>query len=379
MKVFEVFRLQFNILKFMGMSQSRSSSWLYRIYGIFIHVAFIDFFTLFHVFYFFHFEGIQDLMDCIGTFLTNFGQVVKTLNWMANLKKIKESLKNLEELVKISENGEKKDRKKLEKYVARGNLYFKLLLVSAIASCILAGLVPLFNLQEHKLAYRMHFPFLDYKKNDKIFILCALYQMSPVFICTVTISLDFVPVMFMCVATGIVKELSDRMEKIGKSAKSEEEATEKLLKCVEIQLKIKKVVVEIQENFSGVILVQLLLSSVIFCSNAFMLSLVSPLKDTSVFMRLVSYSIPMVVQIFMPCFYGNELKVETLKLSKSLFHSQWIDQGFKFKKAMKIVMENLKHPTEVLLFGVIKVNLNSFTSVCNFAYSLYAVFQRVNN
>lgn len=87
----------------------------------------------------------------------------------------------------------------------------------------------------------------------------------------------------------------------------------------------------------------------------------------------------MILQIFLPCFYANELEIATRKLSTNLFHSEWIYRGKPFKKAMKIVMENLKREIKFSAFGLIKVNLGTFTTVCNFAYSLYAVFQRVNN
>ena len=84
----------------------------------------------------------------------------------------------------------------------------------------------------------------------------------------------------------------------------------------------------------------------------------------------------MILQIFLPCYYGNEITVASSNLSTSLFKSKWIDADEKFKKAMKIFMENTKRPIEVLAFGLFKVNLGTFTSICNFAYSLYAVFQR---
>lgn len=61
-----------------------------------------------------------------------------------------------------------------------------------------------------------------------------------------------------------------------------------------------------------------------------------------------------------------------------LFHSKWINADDKFKKAMKLFMENNKKLTEILAFGLVKVNLGTFTSICNFAYTLYAVFQRLN-
>lgn len=286
----EFFRWPLFLLKVFGMNQDQNSSWFYRVYGFVIHVAFIDLFTLFHVFYFFNFEGFQELSDCIGTFLTNFGQFIKTLNFMIKLKTITKLIDNLEFLVKLSTYAENKDRIQLKKHMKKVLLVYKFMVVSAVATCLLAGLVPLFNKQDHKLAYRMYFPGINYTNNDTIFILLALYQMSPVFICIITITLDCMPIFFLSLVTGVIEELSDRMEDIGRKLsikeifknpqrivvnQSDDEIMKELLKCVKIHLKIKKFIEEIQGSFSLVIAVQGILSSIIFCSTAFMLSLVS--------------------------------------------------------------------------------------------------------
>ena len=87
----------------------------------------------------------------------------------------------------------------------------------------------------------------------------------------------------------------------------------------------------------------------------------------------------MILQILLPCYYGNEITVASMKMSTNLFHSEWISADEKFKKAMKIFMENAKRPIEIAAFGLFKVNLKTFTSICNSAYSLYAVLQSYKN
>lgn len=103
------------------------------------------------------------------------------------------------------------------------------------------------------------------------------------------------------------------------------------------------------------------------------------MNDAPGFTRLITYAIPMIFQIFLPCYYGNEVIVASKRLSTSLFHSNWTVRDEKFTKAMKIVMENIKNPIHFSAFGLVAVNLGTFTRICNFAYSLYAVFQRVNH
>lgn len=85
----------------------------------------------------------------------------------------------------------------------------------------------------------------------------------------------------------------------------------------------------------------------------------------------------MTLQIFLPCYFGNEILISSQHLSMDLFHSDWTSKSHKFKIAMKLFMENAKRPIKITAFGIFEVNLATFTSICNSAFSLYAVFKNV--
>jgi hypothetical protein len=87
----------------------------------------------------------------------------------------------------------------------------------------------------------------------------------------------------------------------------------------------------------------------------------------------------MILQIFLPCFFGTQLSTASEKLSDSVFHSDWKKRDKKFKTAMVMFMENTKRPIKVsVLGGLISIEFATFTSVCNLAYSFYAVFKKIN-
>lgn len=67
------------------------------------------------------------------------------------------------------------------------------------------------------------------------------------------------------------------------------------------------------------------------------------------------------------------------KLSMSLFNSDWFKQNRKFHVATKMFMENTKRIVAIdSAGGFFRVNLRGFLSICNSAYSVYAVLQRIN-
>lgn len=62
----------------------------------------------------------------------------------------------------------------------------------------------------------------------------------------------------------------------------------------------------------------------------------------------------------------------------SMFHSNWRAGNNRYKTAAKIFLENAKRSTQVTAVGLVHINLETFKTIVNFAYSLYAVFNKVN-
>jgi hypothetical protein len=83
----------------------------------------------------------------------------------------------------------------------------------------------------------------------------------------------------------------------------------------------------------------------------------------------------MVFQIYLPCYFATEIYATSENLTSKLFHSEWFYDDKEYGKLVKIFMEFAKKPIEFAAIGVFVVNLENFTTICNSAYSLYAVFK----
>lgn len=87
----------------------------------------------------------------------------------------------------------------------------------------------------------------------------------------------------------------------------------------------------------------------------------------------------MVLEIFLPCYFGNEISIVSNSLSTQLFHSNWYMESRRFTAAMKMFMENTKTTLIVnAADGFFHVNLNQFLRIMNLTYSVYALLQRIN-
>jgi len=88
---------------------------------------------------------------------------------------------------------------------------------------------------------------------------------------------------------------------------------------------------------------------------------------------------PMAIQIFLPCFFGSRLAAVASDLSYSLFHSEWHQQSLVYQKAFMTFIGHINNPAcDVRAVGIFNVNLETFVTICNGAYSLFAFFKNVN-
>jgi hypothetical protein len=99
------------------------------------------------------------------------------------------------------------------------------------------------------------------------------------------------PLIFMSFAIGLLNELAERLEDLGKvdenqpktsngksTKQSQKSIKQKLIKCIEIHKKILEYINGIATNFSTVFCIQGIVSSFILCACAFTMSVVSNKK-----------------------------------------------------------------------------------------------------
>ena len=84
------------------------------------------------------------------------------------------------------------------------------------------------------------------------------------------------------------------------------------------------------------------------------------------------------ISILGPCYFGTELTIASSKLSTALYKSAWLEGDRTLRNNMKIFMENAKDEIKFSAFGLFNVNLETFITIVNAAYSLFAVLKSVN-
>ncbi|XP_038121032.1 odorant receptor 94a [Culex quinquefasciatus] len=84
----------------------------------------------------------------------------------------------------------------------------------------------------------------------------------------------------------------------------------------------------------------------------------------------------MMNQIFMPCYFGNEVTLKSARLTHALYSSEWIKMNAPERKEIQMMMIRSMKPIVLKAGGFFYYNVGMFTSTLNTAYSLFCVLQR---
>ncbi|XP_045473947.1 odorant receptor Or1-like isoform X2 [Harmonia axyridis] len=188
-------------------------------------------------------------------------------------------------------------------------------------------------------------------------------------------------------ATGQVKILKDNLRFAGIRAESEvstlpeERRTlmkkklinEKLLQCASHYNDIIEFSKGIQHLLSTAVFIQIGGSSVVICMMCYSLTLVDLYSVTGI--SFTVYIASMLVQIFVYCFFGNDLIVESNGITEAIYMSDWYTYDSSSKKILILIMERAKKPLVQSAGNVSVLSLQLFVMVLKHAYSLMAVLQ----
>jgi 7tm Odorant receptor len=310
---------------------SRHLVWI----AIIVHLLCVEFFVVFGVVYLVNVQNIEDFAEALGVVPMYFVSCTKSIHFLYNKKNVESIMKRLKELIEHESWIEKQNGSKLKQRIRQIDRVYKTYLAAAMAGVLISSLVLVFA---QKLPLKIQFPY-DYSNNDILSWMSVAYQdIAGYYVVLVTVTIEIIPMYFMCYLTGITEELCDRIRKIaevkivstkakpnrdtceelvnrlkitavkksqrkvepkagtsqmnelkaGTSQMNEpkpgtsqtfrdkkDENLEELLKCIEIQQKIKSLVTEVNDVFGQSFWFQGFISTFVLCATAFSLTIVS--------------------------------------------------------------------------------------------------------
>lgn len=81
------------------------------------------------------------------------------------------------------------------------------------------------------------------------------------------------------------------------------------------------------------------------------------------FIEMIDFLFVMGLQIYLPCYYGNQITLEAGKLNEALYCSNWTSLPQESKKVISLYMEFLKEPIYVKAGQFFQIGIPTFAKV----------------
>ncbi|XP_068622837.1 odorant receptor 46a-like [Battus philenor] len=149
-----------------------------------------------------------------------------------------------------------------------------------------------------------------------------------------------------------------------------------LKKCIKHHNAILRYVTMIENAFSLASALQFMLSVMVLCLvGVHFFSIENPSSHCMQIMWMAVYLKCMLTEVFILCWFGNELILKSLELRNAAFDSPWVDEDRETKLYIIIFMERCKRPLIVTAGKIFSLSLSTYTNLINWSYKVFAVMR----
>ncbi|RZC38123.1 7tm 6 domain containing protein [Asbolus verrucosus] len=374
------FKLNILMLKIVGLWPQGESYGLnlYTVYAIFS-------ITLFHFCYIFTqtvnlYFIRNDLKAVTGTIfvlLTDMGASLKTYCLIKNMKMLKQLMMTVN--YDLFQPKTLKQKNLIQPNINAWKCIGLTFWFFTVGCLILWSLFPILDktVKDYRLPFLAWYPY-----NTKIspqYELTYFYQaVATIFLATVNVNLDTLIAalnMFVGAQFDILCDDLRNLHGVGRNASRSVE--EKLKNCIHHHREILKFADYANRFYNWLLFVQFFVGGISIGIAMFQLTVVVPLSTE--FHSLVSYVNAISVQVFMYCWFGNEIEIKSSKLPYAVFESDWTGFPQKMKKYMIIFILQIRKPLQISAFGLFYLSLDTFVKILRTAWSYFALLRQVNS
>ncbi|XP_011705963.1 PREDICTED: odorant receptor 94a-like [Wasmannia auropunctata] len=257
-------------------------------------------------------------------------------------------------------------RYKFDRLIYINTLYYAILVETTCACITVTSLFTMFR--KGNLTYRAWLPY-DYNSSTIVFCLTYAHQL---------ISLtagSLVNVACDSLICGLLVHICCQIEILECRLSKISDNHDALRDCVRHHDSILQYALELNYKFRMTIAMQFIVSTLVVCSNLYQMT-----KSTSLnasYLPLLLYMSCMLTQIFIYCWYGNEVKLKSTQLLNNIFAMDWVTMNRNVKESLLIIMNRAVVPIEFTSAYVLSMNLDSFVGILKTSYSVYNILKQV--
>ncbi|XP_049872165.1 odorant receptor 46a-like [Pectinophora gossypiella] len=337
-------------------------------------------------------ENIGDIAAGLYLFLSEMYTYFKIAVFWMNRDKIMQLLTYL--YCKEFKPKEAEHREIVRKSIERARnvmSYYSTMCVGAVSVGIIMPLTENFEV----LPTNVEYPFFDVYKSPAYEIIYIHHVYYKPATCIIDGVMDTLLAAFVASAIGQIEILAFNMrnftmvaERRRRQAITENKCngntttdyyTRAVLKeCIVHHNSIIKYVSMIESAFSLASALQFMLSVMVLCLVGIQfLSIEEPMSHPMQMMWMAIYLTCMLIEVFILCWFGDELIWKSIELRQAAFEGPWLTNSPKTNMYLIIFLERCKRPLRVSAGKVFTLSLDTYTILINWSYKAFAVMRNM--
>ncbi|XP_064552220.1 odorant receptor 94a [Drosophila montana] len=200
-------------------------------------------------------------------------------------------------------------------------------------------------------------------QNDQGYFYAYGYNMAAMTLtCVSNVTLDTIGCYLLFHLSLLYRLMGMRLQEL-KNVDNEDKFRQELRMIFTMHDRVRRLTFKVQTLVSPYILSQIILSAFIICFSGYRLQHVGIQASPGQFISMLQFLSVMVLQILLPCYYGNEVTVYAHKLTNEVYNSNWMQCDKHTCKLLIAYMEHLKRPVIIRAGYFFEVGLPIFVKV----------------
>ncbi|XP_076765488.1 odorant receptor Or1-like [Xylocopa sonorina] len=337
---------------------------IYSVYTLTVILCTIAFFVS-EIGSIFTVENVDEFVDITYILITIFVGFCKLMNVLFFRREIMNLVNMfLEEPCATSSMEESEIQLRYDNRLWRNALCYGIMIEASVMMTTISSLLT--NFQEGRLTYRAWIPY-NYTSTI-VFTLTFTFQLLPVLMQSlVHVATDVLFVGLLMQICCQFEILVSRLDDVATNSVAT------LRRFVRHHNCIYELAEAMNNTLNLMIFSQFFGSFLVLC-----LSMIQLLKAdilSTEFLATILYLATILLQSFLYCWHGNEVKLKSIDLSDVIFHSNWTKLNKDSKQILLIAMNRTQSPIELETAHVITVNVDLFVVLIKTSYSVYNLLQ----
>ncbi|RZC37189.1 7tm 6 domain containing protein, partial [Asbolus verrucosus] len=363
----QTIRINFSMMKIVGLWPTGNESYGYNIYTFYAMAA-VLIFQVGHIFFqtanlYFIMDNLKAVTGTIYVVLMDISILLKTYVLMKKMKMLKELMITIDSDLFQPKNPHQ--RQLVQPNIRAWKAIVWTFWFFAAGFSVFGSLFPILDktFKEHHLPFMAWYPYNT--KTSPQYELTYIYQVFAIdFINISNVSISaLIAALNMFVASQFDILCDDLRNLTNIAENTSTDVNRNLKNCIHYHREILKFVDYVNEFYNWLLLVELFVDGISIGLAMFQLTLVAPFSTE--FYCFLSYANGISMEVFMYCWFGNEIQLKSSQLPYALFESDWTGLSPDVKKNLIIFVLRVQKSLQISAFGLFSLSLETFVKRLN--------------